>query len=515
MAYIPNASDATQPTGDVKASTAAAEFRTLKTRVNAIAVGNVFVPSATQYGADPTGVADSTAAINTMIAANPYSEIPYGVYRIDGTVVCASSYTNPKRVLMQGAQLIRKSANSAATTPVLQVIGSYSLFDCGNGTVTSQNDSPSGVVCLGHADALTSNYNAVHWNFRNALVETKIYATAPATLQAIGVYIPSSQPFLGSSFVNYFGHVSNVNVQNASTAWYLTDLVNGCVFNDCTANGFWYNDWALVGAYGNTFYGGFSELGYRSGVVSINLGNKIYPAAPFASSLQSMFNHFHGITMELYLTGQFGVVIAAGCQGNYVEYAWNSVGTALSDADGFNTIIESRLAKFTTIQARTTIGVGATSPATTGAGITFPAVQAPSANVNTLDDYSEGTFVPTIVGSTVAGVGTYSTQTGYYTKIGNLVTVAIAVNWSAHTGTGNMSVAGLPYTPAALPGVEFIAVPELSRAVLPAGTTPLAIVVASVARAGLYSQTVGTGSAAALALDADAAVYFSLTYMAV
>lgn len=37
MAYVPNAIDETQPTDDVKASTAAAEFRALKARVNVLA----------------------------------------------------------------------------------------------------------------------------------------------------------------------------------------------------------------------------------------------------------------------------------------------------------------------------------------------------------------------------------------------------------------------------------------------------------------------------------------------
>jgi hypothetical protein len=78
-------------------------------------------------------------------------------------------------------------------------------------------------------------------------------------------------------------------------------------------------------------------------------------------------------------------------------------------------------------------------------GLTFPATKVPSSNPNTLDDYEEGTFTPTIIGTTTAGVGTYTTQEGQYTKIGNCVSFALTLNWSAHTGTGNMRVAGLPF----------------------------------------------------------------------
>jgi hypothetical protein len=81
-----------------------------------------------------------------------------------------------------------------------------------------------------------------------------------------------------------------------------------------------------------------------------------------------------------------------------------------------------------------------------GTGITFPATQSASSNANTLDDYEEGTFTPTIVGTTSAGTGTYSGQTGRYTKIGNRVYVNIYLSWSAHTGTGNMRLDGLPFT---------------------------------------------------------------------
>jgi hypothetical protein len=83
-----------------------------------------------------------------------------------------------------------------------------------------------------------------------------------------------------------------------------------------------------------------------------------------------------------------------------------------------------------------------------GVGITFPATQSASSDANTLDDYEEGTFTPTIIGLTTAGTGTYGAQNGKYTKIGNAVTFSVDINWTAHTGTGNMAIAGLPFTAA-------------------------------------------------------------------
>jgi len=82
-----------------------------------------------------------------------------------------------------------------------------------------------------------------------------------------------------------------------------------------------------------------------------------------------------------------------------------------------------------------------------GEGIKFTSNQA-STDVNTLDYYQEGTFTPVIEGTSAAGAGTYSGsgQVGEYTKIGTLVHCQIYLNWTAHTGTGNMKIAGLPFT---------------------------------------------------------------------
>jgi hypothetical protein len=79
-------------------------------------------------------------------------------------------------------------------------------------------------------------------------------------------------------------------------------------------------------------------------------------------------------------------------------------------------------------------------------GIKFPATANVSTNANVLDDYEEGTFTPEVAGTTTAGVGTYTVQKGEYTRIGNLVKFKIDLEWSAHNGTGNIVINGLPFT---------------------------------------------------------------------
>jgi hypothetical protein len=77
-------------------------------------------------------------------------------------------------------------------------------------------------------------------------------------------------------------------------------------------------------------------------------------------------------------------------------------------------------------------------------GITFPATAVAATDANTLDDYEEGTWTPS-----VGGTATYTTQTGFYTKTGRQVTI-----WADLTilliGTGSTSqISGNPFTPAA------------------------------------------------------------------
>jgi hypothetical protein len=81
-----------------------------------------------------------------------------------------------------------------------------------------------------------------------------------------------------------------------------------------------------------------------------------------------------------------------------------------------------------------------------GQGIDFSASEGAGATSSLLDDYEEGTFTPTAEGASTAGTTTYSFQFGHYTKVGRMVNVNMFVGWTAMTGTGNLTIGGLPFT---------------------------------------------------------------------
>lgn len=89
-------------------------------------------------------------------------------------------------------------------------------------------------------------------------------------------------------------------------------------------------------------------------------------------------------------------------------------------------------------------------------GVAFPATQFPSADANTLDDYEEGTFTPSLSATgTPPTVTTYQTRVGAYTKVGNLVTVQVSIRATLSAiGSGQCTVTGLPFTNVEnLPGI--------------------------------------------------------------
>lgn len=96
-----------------------------------------------------------------------------------------------------------------------------------------------------------------------------------------------------------------------------------------------------------------------------------------------------------------------------------------------------------TIVGSLSLGAGSISGtlALAGGQIAFPAPQLPSADSRTLDDYNEGSFLPS-----VGGNATYVTQTGRFVKVGKVVFIKVHVHINV-LGTGSTNTfSGLPYT---------------------------------------------------------------------
>ena len=129
----------------------------------------------------------------------------------------------------------------------------------------------------------------------------------------------------------------------------------------------------------------------------------------------------------------------------------NNVGSVIAKAD-FNTLIAAIDAEIAAqvaaeVTARTAAIVAAIAalPAAPPPLI-FPATMVPSANVNALDEYKEGTWTPVLTfGGNAVGM-TYSTQTGRYTRVGRLVVLECSIALSAKgSSVGGATITGIPF----------------------------------------------------------------------
>ena len=114
-------------------------------------------------------------------------------------------------------------------------------------------------------------------------------------------------------------------------------------------------------------------------------------------------------------------------------------GTGVTTSTGSVNNVLSTSPTLTTPIISTTLGVGGTTPSASGAGISFPATQSASTDVNTLDDYEEGTWTPTGIGVT------FSSASGKYVKIGKAVYISFNIIWPVNSAGNQSGFSGFPF----------------------------------------------------------------------
>ena len=128
--------------------------------------------------------------------------------------------------------------------------------------------------------------------------------------------------------------------------------------------------------------------------------------------------------------------------------------------------------------------------------------------------YEEGPFTPTIVGLTTAGTATYAYQYGRYTRIGNRVMFNIYIQWSLHTGTGFLSIAGLPFTTnAGNPNYHSVTIGQVNTIPTTINTIPMALIYNNSTSIRLWETPIGGGATGGVAMTAAANISLSGQYM--
>lgn len=202
------------------------------------------------------------------------------------------------------------------------------------------------------------------------------------------------------------------------------------------------------------------------------------PASSITSGFFVEFSTLSGANISLLPSGAASINGAASFsippfhdaiafyQGSSVWRATKSPNGLGSSVFGDNVTVAGTLSVSgaTVLAAVTANGAGIINGALTVAGTTtlsgtvvlsngqlqFPASQNASANANTLDDYEEGTWTPTLTFASAGDVNVaYSTRVGNYTKIGDVVHLNCAIGTSTFlwtTSSGVFRITGLPFT---------------------------------------------------------------------
>lgn len=115
-----------------------------------------------------------------------------------------------------------------------------------------------------------------------------------------------------------------------------------------------------------------------------------------------------------------------------------NLAAAMTDETGSGPLVFATKPSFTN-----TVGVGGAAAASSGSGISFPATQSASTDVNTLDDYEEGTWTPTTSDITFSGT---DTSVCTYTKVGRNVTVTAVFSATTSVTIANNAYFTLPFS---------------------------------------------------------------------
>lgn len=210
-----------------------------------------------------------------------------------------------------------------------------------------------------------------------------------------------------------------------------------------------------------TVYGAHDIVGFQAVPAAGNSVNHQINNCYFDHTIARVhprYKHFVGNQFRhTSIYGKYAVVLES-LQPNEVVHAFTFVGNFVDLRRGIQCFV--RNGSFASETTRTNIAnntvmndtgqlpLGFTpvveTDTVTNGNIRFPATRLPSSNVNTLDDYREGTWTPTLTDGT--NTCTASSATGSYTRVGNLVFASGQITLSSVNGvTGNLYIGGLPF----------------------------------------------------------------------
>ena len=237
---------------------------------------------------------------------------------------------------------------------------------------------------------------------------TGAFTTISATGVITSTVATGTAPFTVASTTQ----VANLNAATAGTA---TNATNTAITDNTSSSATWYP--TIVSA--------------TSGNNPITTSSTKLSFVPSTGKLTA--TSYGGAWAGSTIGTTYGGTGLTSFTANGVVYASSTSALATSSAFTFN---------------GTDVGfTGNLIPGTAAKGINFTA-NTPASGMTSqlLNWYEEGTFTPQLLGGTTNPTVTYTTQSGYYTRVGRLVTCQIYIQISGATGGSGTLLVNLPFT---------------------------------------------------------------------
>jgi len=364
--------------------------------------------SVLDFGATGNGTTDDSAAIQAAITASSNVVIPPGTYLVNSTINLSSG----KTITFLGGASIRAGVNNLTVFLAASSAYNTQIFNA-----SVNGNSKTGVVAFDMTNfrQQAGIYNPLVVACNNGFIfRTGCYATL--LLNASTTQTPYPVQLITND-----GSV---------------DIINGVFDNETGTGGSGTGIGVDIQSSGSVTIGARVSGGYIQG---FQYGVK---DAAYGTKIEDIYFEVN-TSADIYAVGAKSSIYS-----NTTHYGTSATayGFTLSSCDGvtiFNPTMGSgnRIALYNVDNTNTNCVEYHTASAS--------GVNAPIGSLTYLSSIPRQittTFTPVVAGSTTAGTGTYTVQSGTVVQTGNTIHVQMEITWTAHTGTGNTVVTGIPTT---------------------------------------------------------------------
>lgn len=392
---------------------------------------------ASDYGATGDGTTDDTAAIQAAIDAVEATNGGTVVFKAGDYKITSQLNVNENNVFLLGegqggyAGGITSLRDSAATRIFWAGSASSTAAMVEYKTPDGAGEKRGGGVSRLMLDCMNlcgNGLRLVSWTRSNHSDLTIYGATVCGLRLTTTTGTLSADPYdcIRNVFTNVYTVCKNLSSNNSHGAWLDRDAASPGTGNSC------FNTFIMC-----NFVKGETGGGY--GVVLGNSDNNVFINSTTSEIVFGSEDDYGYARYNAVIGTQTDIIAKAGTAGgNSSAYNYCS---GLNKANGKGVV---------TVET----GSGGSSDATVFVdwvdGIKRMPVGAPASGAaitsSDLDYYEEGTWTVGVAGTSTAGTATVATQSGTYVRVGRCVHFQGYINYNTFTGTGDLTITGLPYT---------------------------------------------------------------------